>query len=142
MRFASFQRPSTPIQATSNRDHGVYFRLGESFSAYYLLGGRARSHGKFRAFEITGKVFISNNREKLLSNFFRHPVSSLHKNKHLTKKIVQALYKGYRWGYRWGYIQTNPIASRSLFKRNQSKEASRVYVNSTQAVRLFIGLVQ
>ena len=138
MRFASFQRPSTPIQATSNRDQGNYFRLGASLSAYYLSKGGARSHGKFRAFEITGKVFISNNREKLLSNFFRHPVSSLHKNIHLTKKIVQALLKGNGWGY----IQTSPIASRYLFKRNQSKEASRVYVNSTQAVRLFIGLVQ
>ena len=94
VRFASFQWPSTSIQPTSNRDNEVYFRLGERLSAYYLLGGVARSQGKFRASEITGKEFISNNREKFLSNFFRHPVCYLHINVHLTKKIVLALHRG------------------------------------------------
>ena len=51
------------------------------------MGGETRSHGKSRASEITGKEFISNNREKFLSNFFRHSVYSLHINVHLTKKI-------------------------------------------------------
>ena len=94
VRFASFQRPSTSIPSTSNRDNEVYFRLGERLSAYYLLGGEVRSHGKFRASEITGKEFISNNGEKFLSIVFRHSVCSLYINVHLTKKIVLALHRG------------------------------------------------
>ena len=94
MPFASFQRPSTSIWPTSNRDNEVYLRFGAEIICILSVGGGARSHEKCRASEITRKEFISKNREKFLSIFFRHSVCSLHINVHLTKKILLALHRG------------------------------------------------